>query len=108
MPVQRLTRPNWLLLVCSGLATGRLSWLFCFRAPQLGRVSPVGPVDKLSVALTLLLAVVLTLLLGGGAGREAHLADGPGGRAYHRRYHRAHSRGEELAGGLAGAAPARS
>ena len=52
-----LTRANWLFLGLSGLATG-LSWLFYFRALQLGPVSRVAPVDKLSVALAVLLAVV--------------------------------------------------
>lgn len=52
-----LTRSNVLFLVLSGLATG-LSWLCYFRALQLGPVSRVAPVDKLSVALTIVLAVV--------------------------------------------------
>ena len=39
-----------------GLATGA-SWLCYFRALQLGPVSKVAPADKLSVALTLLLAL---------------------------------------------------
>ena len=47
----------WLFLVLSGLATG-LSWLFYYRALQLGPASRVAPVDKLSVALTILLAFV--------------------------------------------------
>ncbi len=52
-----LTRQNWLFLVLSGIATG-LSWIFYFKALQLGKVSQVAPVDKLSVALTILLSVV--------------------------------------------------
>ncbi|WP_367914735.1 EamA family transporter [Leadbetterella sp. DM7] len=44
-------------LVISGLATG-LSWLFYFKALQVGNVSQVAAVDKLSVALTIVLAVV--------------------------------------------------
>lgn len=52
-----LTRTNWLFLVLSGLATG-LSWVFYFRALQLGKVSQVAPVDKLSVALAIGLSVV--------------------------------------------------
>jgi transporter family protein len=43
-------------LVLSGAATGA-SWLFYFRALQLGPVSLVSAVDKLSLALTLVLAV---------------------------------------------------
>lgn len=53
----QLTGRTWLFLVLSGLATGA-SWLCYFRALQLGPVSKVAPVDKLSVALALGLAVV--------------------------------------------------
>lgn len=52
-----LTRENWIFLVLSGCATG-LSWIFYFRALQLGKVSQVAPVDKLSVAIAILLSVV--------------------------------------------------
>lgn len=52
-----LTSRTVLFLVLSGLATG-LSWLCYFRALQLGQASQVAPVDKLSVALAVLLAVV--------------------------------------------------
>ena len=52
-----LTRQNWLFLVLSGVATG-LSWIFYFKALQLGKVSQVAPVDKLSVAIAILLSVV--------------------------------------------------
>lgn len=52
-----LTQRTWLFLVLSGLATGA-SWLCYFRALKLGPVTKVAPVDKLSVALSLLLAVV--------------------------------------------------
>jgi transporter family protein len=48
---------TWLLLAASGIATG-LSWLCYFRALQLGEVAKVAPVDKLSVAIAILLAVV--------------------------------------------------
>jgi hypothetical protein len=46
-----------LFLVLSGLATG-MSWLFYFKALQIGEASKVAPVDKLSVAMTILLAFV--------------------------------------------------
>jgi transporter family protein len=52
-----LSGRTWLFLILSGLATGA-SWLCYFRALQLGPVSRVAPVDKLSVALALVLAVV--------------------------------------------------
>ncbi|UOQ96916.1 EamA family transporter [Hymenobacter sp. 5317J-9] len=51
-----LSGRTWLFLVLSGLATGA-SWLCYFRALKLGPVSRVAPIDKLSVALALLLAV---------------------------------------------------
>lgn len=50
-----ISRRSWLFLIFSGLATGA-SWLCYFRAVQLGEVSRVAPVDKLSVVLTVLLA----------------------------------------------------
>lgn len=52
-----LNRENWLFLISSGLATG-FSWIFYFKALQLGKVSQVAPVDKLSVAIALVLSVV--------------------------------------------------
>ena len=55
--INQLTNKNWLFLVLSGLATG-LSWIFYFKALQLGKVSQVAPVDKLSVALAIILSVV--------------------------------------------------
>jgi transporter family protein len=56
---------GWTCLVASGVTTG-LSWLCYFRALQLGPVSVVAPIDKLSVALVivsgwLLLGEPLTL-----------------------------------------------
>lgn len=55
--IGELTRENWIFLVLSGCATG-LSWIFYFKALKLGDVSKVAPVDKLSVALTIALAVI--------------------------------------------------
>lgn len=52
-----LSKHNLVFLVISGLATG-LSWIFYFKALQIGKVSQVAPVDKLSVALTIVLAAV--------------------------------------------------
>jgi transporter family protein len=46
-----------IFLILSGLATG-LSWLCYYRALQLGPVSKVAPVDKLSVALVLIFSAV--------------------------------------------------
>ena len=71
-----LTPRNWLFLGLSGVATGA-SWLFYFRALQLGPVSKVAPVDKLSVALALLLAVAFlgeTISVRGALGAALILA----------------------------------
>ncbi len=51
-----ISNKAWLFLVLSGLATG-LSWLCYFRALKLGEVAKVAPIDKLSVALAILLSV---------------------------------------------------
>jgi len=65
-----IPRASLVWLVLSGAATGA-SWLFYFRALQAGPVSLVSAVDKLSLALTLVLAFVLlreTLSLRAAAG----------------------------------------
>jgi transporter family protein len=56
-PLSSIGRRTWIFLVLSGLATG-LSWLCYFRALQLGEASRVAPVDKLSVIVAIVLAVV--------------------------------------------------
>jgi transporter family protein len=55
--IHSVTKPGFLFLCLSGVATG-LSWLFYFKALQIGKVSQVVSVDKLSVALTLILSLV--------------------------------------------------
>ncbi|HTI99165.1 MAG TPA: EamA family transporter [Dongiaceae bacterium] len=52
-----LSGKTWLFLVLSGLATGG-SWVCYFRALQLGDVAKVAPVDKLSLLLAAVLAVI--------------------------------------------------
>ena len=49
---------NWTFLILSGLATGA-SWLTYFKALQMGEASKVAPVDKFSIVLVALFAVVL-------------------------------------------------
>lgn len=51
----KITKFSWVFLVLSAIATG-LSWLFYYKALQLGEASRVAPIDKLSVALTIILA----------------------------------------------------
>jgi transporter family protein len=53
-----LSKHSVWFLILSGLATG-LSWIFYYKALQIGKVSQVAPVDKLSVALTIILSVVI-------------------------------------------------
>ena len=55
--ISSLSKNNWIFISLSGLATG-LSWICYFKALQLGQVSQVAPVDKLSVALAILLSVI--------------------------------------------------
>lgn len=55
---QGFTPRTWTFLVLSGLATG-LSWLCYFRALQLGEASRVAPIDKLSVALVIVIGVLV-------------------------------------------------
>lgn len=55
--IGNLSKQNWIFLILSGCATG-LSWICYFKALQLGKVSQVAPVDKLSVALAIILAAV--------------------------------------------------
>ena len=56
--VRELTKMNWLFLILSGVATG-LSWLFYFKALQLGDASKVAPIDKLSVIFTIFLSFII-------------------------------------------------
>ncbi len=70
--INALSKQHLMFLTISGIATG-LSWLFYFKALQLGKVSQVAPVDKLSVAIAIILSVVflketLTLKTAIGAG----------------------------------------
>lgn len=53
-----LTRRDVVFLVLSGVATG-LSWLFYFYAIQIGEVSKVVPIDKLSIVFTIVLAFLI-------------------------------------------------
>ncbi len=54
----RIEGRTLVFLVASGIATGA-SWLCYFKALQLGEVSKVAPIDKLSTVLTVLLALAL-------------------------------------------------
>ena len=53
-----ISKRSWLFLILSGLATGA-SWLCYYKALQVGHVSKVVPIDKLSVIITMILAAVI-------------------------------------------------
>lgn len=55
--IPTISRRTLVYLVLSGLATG-VSWLAYFRALQMAPASWVAPIDKLSLPLTILLAVL--------------------------------------------------
>jgi bacterial/archaeal transporter family protein len=53
----KISKFSYLFIFLSALATG-LSWLFYYKALQLGEVARVAPIDKLSIALTIILAFI--------------------------------------------------
>lgn len=55
--IREISRHTLLFLVLSGMATG-ISWLFYFKALQIGEASKVAPLEKISVAFTIILAFV--------------------------------------------------
>ena len=55
--IGEIEKKSWIFLILSGLATGA-SWLCYYKAIQMGSVSKVVPIDKLSVVITLILAFV--------------------------------------------------
>ena len=56
--ISEISKKSWVFLILSGLATGA-SWLCYYRALQMGDVSKVVPIDKLSIVLTMILAFFL-------------------------------------------------
>jgi len=52
-----ISRKTLLFLVLSGIATG-ISWLFYFRALQVGKASLVAPIDKASLALVIIFSAM--------------------------------------------------
>ena len=55
--IAQISKKSWIFLILSGLATG-ISWLCYYKALQMGDVSKVVPIDKLSVVITLILGFV--------------------------------------------------
>lgn len=69
--IPEISQKSWIFLILSGIATG-LSWLFYFKALQMGEASKVVPVDKFSVVISIIMAfvflheaVTLKVVLGG-------------------------------------------
>ena len=56
-PTAPISTTTWTFLVLSGIATG-LSWLCYYRALQLGPVTRVAPIDKLSVVFAIVLGIL--------------------------------------------------
>ncbi|MFC2506926.1 MAG: EamA family transporter [Kingella sp. (in: b-proteobacteria)] len=56
-PLTSLSGKNWLFLILSGLATGA-SWVAYFKALQMGNASQVAPIDKMSVVLVAIFAML--------------------------------------------------
>lgn len=56
--IKNISGHTMLFLVLSAIATG-LSWLFYFKALQMADVSKVAPIDKLSVAITIALSILI-------------------------------------------------
>ena len=52
-----ISKKSWIFLILSGVATGA-SWLCYYKALQMGEVSKVIPIDKLSVVITLVLSFI--------------------------------------------------
>ena len=70
--ITNLSKYNWLFLTLSAFATG-LSWVFYYKALQLGKASEVAAIDKGSIVFTILLSFLFLkepltpkLLIGGG------------------------------------------
>lgn len=55
--ILEISKKSWIFLILSGLATG-ISWLFYYKALQMGEASKVVPIDKMSVVFTLVMAFV--------------------------------------------------
>lgn len=55
--LSEISKKSWLFLILSGVATGA-SWLCYYKALQMGEVSKVVPIDKLSVVITMILAFI--------------------------------------------------
>ncbi len=53
----KISKYSYVFIILSAVATG-LSWLFYYKALQMGEASHIAPIDKLSVMLTVILAFI--------------------------------------------------
>ena len=53
--INSISQKSWIFLILSGCATG-LSWLFYYKALQMGDASKVIPIDKFSVVISMIMA----------------------------------------------------
>lgn len=56
--IVNIGQKSWVFIILSGLATG-LSWLFYYKALQMGDASRVVPIDKFSVVISMVLAFLI-------------------------------------------------
>jgi len=56
--IKRMTKSNWLFLVVSGVLTG-ISWLCYYGAIQMGNISIITPIDKLSIVVTAIFSYIM-------------------------------------------------
>lgn len=70
LEIGNISKNSWIFLALSAVATG-LSWIFYFYALKIGEASKVVPIDKLSLVMTVVLAVIIL-------GEKANLAKGIG------------------------------
>lgn len=56
--IKDIDKRSWLFLILSGFATGG-SWLFYYRALQIGPASIVVPIDKLSILVTIAFSYIV-------------------------------------------------
>lgn len=55
--ISSVSNKSWIFLILSGLSTG-ISWLCYYKAIQMGKVSSVVAIDKMSIIITLILAFI--------------------------------------------------
>ena len=55
--IAQINQRSWVFLILSGVATGA-SWLCYYKALQMGETTKVVSVDKLSIAITFVLAII--------------------------------------------------